>query len=128
MTLECDAKLEEKLTCVSENDMRNLENLYQSIRKSQNETLMTSFCLKLKLYELKNYRGVMRHDNEEWCKNWIGIDLSVQNWHEEFDKSWPEHLKFSKICTLMGCFWPKYIMAEPKKVQRIYVRWYWILM
>ena len=69
MTLECDAKLEEKLTCVSENDMRNLENLYQSIRKSQNETLMTSFCLKLKLYELKNYRGVMRHDNEEWCKN-----------------------------------------------------------
>ena len=36
MTLECDAKLEEKLTCGLENDMRNLGSFYQSIRKSQN--------------------------------------------------------------------------------------------
>ena len=28
----------------------------------------------------------MRHDNEEWSKMWRGIDLSVQNWHEEFDE------------------------------------------
>ena len=35
MTLECDAKLEEKLTGL-ENDMRNLGSFYQSIRKSQN--------------------------------------------------------------------------------------------
>ena len=54
--------------------------------------------------------------------------MSVQNWHKEFDKFWPEHLKISNICTLMGCFWPKYIMFEPKKVQRIYVWWYWIVM
>ena len=26
------------------------------------------------------------HDNEEWCRIWRGIDLSFQNWHEEFDK------------------------------------------
>ena len=57
----------------------------------------------------------MWHDNKEWCKNWRGIDLSVQNWHEEFDEFWPEHSKISKICTLMGCFWPKYIMFELKK-------------
>ena len=38
------------------------------------------------MYELKNYRGLMCHDNEEWCKNWGGSDLSVQNWHEEFDE------------------------------------------
>ena len=61
----------------------------------------------------------MCHDNEEWCKNWRGIDLSVQNWHEEFDKFWPEHLKISKICTLMGCFWPKYIMFELKKYRGV---------
>ena len=73
-------------------------------------TLMASFCLKLKMYELKIYRGVICHDNKEWCKIWRGIDLSVQNWHEEFDKFWPEHSKISKICTLMSCFWPKYIM------------------
>ena len=43
-------------------------------------------------------------------------DLPVQNWHEEFDEFWPEHSKISKIYTLMGCFWPKYIMFELKKV------------
>ena len=57
----------------------------------------------------------MCHDNEEWCKNWSGIDLSVQNLLEEFDKFWPEHSKISKICTLLGFFWPKYVMLELKK-------------
>ena len=80
----------------------------------QTGTLMAYFCLKLKIYELKIYRWVMCHDNEEWCKNWSGIDFSVQNWHEAFEKFWPEHSKISKICTLMGCFWPKY-MFELKK-------------
>ena len=61
------------------------------------------------MHELNNYRGVMCHDNEEWCKNWWGIDLSVQNWYEELDKLWPKHLKISKICTLIGCFWTKYM-------------------
>ena len=32
------------------------------------------------------YRGVMCHDNEEWCKMSRGIDLSFQNCHEEFDE------------------------------------------
>ena len=35
---------------------------------------------------------------------------------EEFDKFWPDHSKISKICTLTGCFWPKYIMFELKNV------------
>ena len=36
MTLESDAKFEEKLTCGLENEMRNLVKYYQSTRKSQN--------------------------------------------------------------------------------------------
>ena len=36
MTLECDAKFEEKLTCGLENDMRNLADFHQSTRNSQN--------------------------------------------------------------------------------------------
>ena len=88
----------------------------RALESLQIGTLMASFCLKLKMYELKIYRGVLCHDNEEWCKIWRGIDLSVQNWHEEFDKFWPEHSKISKICTLMGFFWTKYIMFELKKV------------
>ena len=52
--------------------------------------------------------------------------MSVHNWHEAFDKFWPEHLKISKFCTLTGCFWPKYTF-ELKKVSRSYVWWHWIL-
>ena len=100
----------------------------RALESLQIGTLMAYFCLKLKMYELKIHRGVMSHDNEEWCKNWRGIDLSVHNWHKEFDDFWPKHSKISKMCTLMGCFWPKYIMFELRKVQRSYVWWYWILM
>ena len=56
-------------------------------------TLMGSCCLKWKMYQLKISRGVMCHGNEEWYKNWRGIDLSFQNWHEEFDEFWLEHSK-----------------------------------
>ena len=36
MTLACDGKFEEKLTCGLENDMRNLANFHQSTRNPQN--------------------------------------------------------------------------------------------
>ena len=54
----------------------------------------------------------MYYDNEEWCIIWRRIGLSVQNWHEEFNGLWPEHSKISEICSLMGCFWPKYTMLK----------------
>ena len=93
----------QKLTWeISQIFTRRLESL-------QIGTLMTYFYLKLKMYELKIYRKVLCHDNEEWCKKWRGIDLPVQNWQEEFDEFWPGHLRISKICTLMGCFWTKYM-------------------
>ena len=77
------------------------------------------------MYELKIYKGAVCYDNEEWYKIWKDIDLSIQNWHEEFDKFWPEHSKISKICTLMGSIWPKYTMFDLKKVQRSYFWWHW---
>ena len=40
----------------------------------------------------------------------------------------PKHSKISKICTLMGCLWPKYVMLELRKEQRSYVWWHWIMM
>ena len=36
MKLKSAAKFEQKLTCGLENDMRNLENFYQSTQKFQN--------------------------------------------------------------------------------------------
>ena len=41
--------------------------------------------------------------------------MSFQNWHKEFDKFSPEHLKVSKNFTLMGSFGTKYILFELKK-------------
>ena len=82
-------------------------------------TLMVFFCPKSKMHELKIYRGVICHVNEEWCKSWRGIDLSFQNWHEDFDEFWPDYSKISKSCTLMGCLWPSYITFDLKKYRGV---------
>ena len=115
--------------------------LQASIGKSKSWNSMGYICLKTTFFHLKHYlqiyltllvvwkmtwriwqifsralhRGVICHDNEELRKNWRGIYLSFQSWHEESDKFWPEHLKISQILILMGSFWAKYILFEPKK-------------
>ena len=69
--------------------------------------LLGSFWAKHIFFELKKYRGIIFHETEEGCKIWRGIDSSFQNWHNEFDKIWPEHLKVSKISILLVFFWAK---------------------
>ena len=56
------------------------------------------------MYELKIYRGVMCHDNDEWCEIWRGTDLSFQNWREAYGEFWSGHSKVKKNCTLMALF------------------------
>ena len=92
---------------------------HEHLKVSKIFTLMGSFWTKYILFGLKKYRGVIFHDTEEWYKIWKGINLSFQNWHEEFDKFWPEHSKVSTIFTLMGSFWTKYILFELKKYREI---------
>ena len=60
-------------------------------------TLMGSFWANYLLFELKKYRGAIFHETKVRYKIWIGIDLSFQYWHKEFDKFLPEHLKVSKL-------------------------------
>ena len=98
------------------------------LKVSKIYSLMGCFRPKFIMFELKKYRGVIFEDAREWCKVWRKTDLWFGKWHEEFGKFSPEHSKISKICTLMGCFWPKYIMFELKKVQRSYVWLHWRLM
>ena len=81
--------------------------------------LMGSFWAKYILFEFKMYRGVIFHETEEGYKIWRGINLSFKNWHKEFDKFWPEHSKVSKIFTLMGSLWAKYVLFELKKYRGI---------
>ena len=54
MTLKSTAKFKEKLTFGFKYDMKDLVNFPKYIR-----------------FELKKYRGVVFHDTEQWCKNWI---------------------------------------------------------
>ena len=61
MTLESDAKTEEKLARGLENEMRNLANFHQALES------LGSFCLKQKMYELKIYREVIYHDCKDLC-------------------------------------------------------------
>ena len=42
-----------------------------------------------------------------------------QNWQKEFHKFWPEHSKVSKMFTLMGSFWVKYILFEMKNYREV---------
>ena len=48
-----------------------------------------------------------------------------QNWHEEFDKFWPEHLKVSKKFPFNRLFFSKVYIVWAKKVQRSYLSWHW---
>ena len=64
MTLESDAKFEEKLTCGLENDMKNLANFHQSTRKYQNWDFDGFFYPNQEVYDLKIYKGVMCRDNK----------------------------------------------------------------
>ena len=87
MALKIDATLDRKLTCAFKNDIRNLANFHQSMFESLKiGTLMGSFYPKQKMYELKIFRGVICHDHEKRFKIGRGIDLSFQNWHENFDE------------------------------------------
>ena len=110
---------EEPTRCLKIN-IRNLTNFNPSTQKvSKISTLMGSFSAKYILFELKKYRGVIFHETEEGHKIWRGINLSFKNWHKQFVKFWPEHSKVSKIFTLMGSFWAKYILFELKKYRGV---------
>ena len=54
--------------------------------------------------------------NGEWWKIKRGIDLLIHNWHNSLTNIDPStQMPHSTICTLMGSFWPKYVMFELKK-------------
>ena len=59
------------------------------------------------MYELKIYKEVICHGNEEWFKIERGIDLPFQNSHDEFDKFW------------WALFESKYIIFELKKYRGV---------
>ena len=90
-------------------------------------TVMGSFYPKKKIHELKIYRGIMCHDNEEWCKiskrNWLVVSKLIRGiW---LILTWaPKRLKDLHF---NGLFFIKVYNLWAKTVQRSYVWWHWRL-
>ena len=95
--LNTDTTFEGKLTCAFKNDMRNSSKFSpEYIWKSKNWKFDGILLSKVEICELKIYKGVLCHDNEEWYLIWTGIDLAVQNWQDEyFDTSTQKSQKFA---------------------------------
>ena len=117
IALKIDKKFEGELACSSKNCHEEFGKF--SPEHFKVSKLMASFCLKFKMYELKIYRGVMCHDNEQWGKIWRGSDLSV----EEFTWGiWQiltralenlKHLHFNRLLlTKVNNVWAKKIIEE----------------
>ena len=93
--------------------------LTRVLESSKNFHFNVLLLTKHILFELKKYRGVNFHKNEEGYKIWRGTVLPFQNWRKEFDKFWSEHSKVSKVFTLMGSSWAKYILLELKEYRGV---------
>ena len=106
MALKIDTKFEEKLTCASKNDMRNLANFYQSTWRSQQNWDFDDILLP-KVRNVWVWEKVMQKLKRNWLVS------SKLTWRIWWILTWA--IRNSRNCTLMGCFWPKYIMFELKR-------------
>ena len=59
--------------------------------------LISSYCAKNLMFDLKKYRGVIFHDTEEWFKIWRKTNSCFGKWHEELGTFSPEQWKVSKL-------------------------------
>ena len=64
---------------------------------SQIYIFIGSYCAKYLMFDLKKYRGVIFHGNEEWCKIRRKTVLRFGKWHEQFGKFSPEYWRVSKL-------------------------------
>ena len=77
MKLKNYAKFGQEFTCHFKIDMRNLNEFWsEHLKVSKISILMCSFWAKYILFEVKKYRRVIFHENEEGYKIWRWNDLS----------------------------------------------------
>ena len=123
MKLRNDEKFEEKLTRGLKNNMKNMTNFHQN---SDYEGILLSKVEKR--YELKSYRRVMCHGNEEWCKIWKRHWLVISKLTWGIWQILMQVLKCLKNVHLHGLLLNKVYNIWAKKVQQSYVWWHWRLM
>ena len=104
-----------KLTFAFKNDMWNLRNFHQTTWKSHNwdfDGILLSKVENVRASNLQeSYLSWQWKKLQNWKRNWlVSSKLAWGIW-----QFWSEHLKISKICTLMGCLWQKYMTFQLKK-------------
>ena len=67
-----------------------------------------SYYAKHLMCDLKKYRGVIFHHNEDWYKIWRKTNFWFGKWNEEYWKFSPEYLKVSKL----GVWWRPLIQSR----------------
>ena len=85
------------------------------------------FLSKVQSFELKQFRGVIFHDTEQWCRIRINFDLVVSKLAWRIEWTFIKAYKCLKIFTLMGFFCRKHNVSA-RKFQRNYVSWHWKVM
>ena len=114
MTLNSDAKFGEKLTLDSKNDMRNLVNFNANSGKSENVHFNVLLLSKVCYAWAKKVQRRMNNDAKFEEKLIFALKNGMRNL-ANFEPT----LESLKICTLMGSFWPKYIMSELKNYRGV---------
>ena len=120
ITLKIDAKFEGKLTCIFQNNMRNMVDFHQSNWKILklglwwDPFIRSTKCMSLQFteelsvitmkYDAKFEEELTCRSKVRWGIWWISTRALK---------------KVSKTCTLMGSFWTKYIMFELKNYRGV---------
>ena len=93
MTLKRYTNFEEKLTCGSQKDLRNLANFNHSTWKCQNldfdGILLSKVEKGMTLILQRSYLSWQWRIMQNWKRNWLVISKLT----EEFNKFWLEHSK-----------------------------------
>ena len=121
MELTSDAKFKGKLACGFKYDMKDLVNFPPTTQKSESVTSIGYFCPKYMRIELKKYRGVFFHYNEQWYKIRINAALVVSKMGWGIWLTFIRALKSLKNCTLMGSFCRNNTMFQLENSEELYV-------
>ena len=87
------------------------------LKSLKNCTLMGSFCPKHIMFQVENFREIMCHDTEEWCKILKKMIRALKNDIRDF-----VNLHFD------GLLLSKAYKDLTEKVQKSYVSWHWRVM
>ena len=134
ITLKKNAKFDLELTCALKNDMRNLKNVDPTLENLKTYTLMGSVWPTYKMFELKEYRGIMRYytENHVLCVMTLKSDTifkeklngglktdirNLVNFHASSPK--PKNVRFDWLV------WSKACKVLDEKVQRSYFSLHW---